>query len=131
MTMSNTSEAQNLKEKDVPDQVRASFQKQFPDAVNVTWEKEKGDFEANWGGKSGEDHSALFNPAGQFIELVDAIPVGQLPSVIVQYVHEHYKGASIREAGILTDAHGSHMFEAEIKVKDLIFDAEGRFLKED
>jgi hypothetical protein len=131
LTMTVTATAQDLKEKDVPANVKAALQKKFPDASKVSWEKEKGNFEANWGGKSGEDNSAIFTPAGEFQELVQAIPISQLPSPIVPYVNEHYKGAKIREAGKVTDAGGKHMYEVEIKGKDLIFDEKGLFLKED
>jgi hypothetical protein len=123
--------AQGIKDKEVPEQVKASFQTKFPGTSKVSWEKEKGNYEANWGGRSGEDHSAMFTPAGTFIELVDAIPVDALPTYVATYVREHYKGAKILEAGKLTDAAGKKMFEAEIRGKDLIFDDQGRFLKED
>jgi len=126
-----TAHAQDLKEKDVPAPVKSSLAKKYPDAKKVNWEKEKGNFEANWGGKSGEDNSAIFSPAGEFQELVQAIPIGELPAAVVPYVNLHYKGAQIREAGKVTDASGTHMFEVEIKGKDLVFDEKGNFLKED
>jgi hypothetical protein len=123
--------AQDLKEKDVPSSVKAALLKKYPDAKKVSWEKEKGNFEANWGGKSGEDNSAMFTPAGAFLELVQAIPVSQLPSSLAVYVKQHYKGMVINEAGKVTDASGKHMLEAKIKGKDLIFDEKGVFIKED
>ncbi|MDB5211818.1 MAG: hypothetical protein JWQ30_2645 [Sediminibacterium sp.] len=123
--------AQDLKEKDVPAVVKTALAKKYPAASKVSWEKEKGNFEANWGGKSGEDNSAVFTPAGAFVELVQAIPISQLPASVAPYVKLHYKGAKIIEAGKLTDASGKHMFEAEIKGKDLIFDEKGNFIKED
>jgi hypothetical protein len=130
-TMTGIVVAQDLKEKDVPDAVKAAFVKKYPDAKKVNWEKEKGNFEANWGGKSGEDNSAVFTPSANFVEIVVAIPVNQLPANVAPYVSAHYKGAKISEAGKVTDAAGKHMFEAEIKGKDLIFDEKGVFLKED
>ena len=123
--------AQDLKEKDVPGVVKTALMKKYPKASKVNWEKEKGNFEANWGGKSGEDNSAVFTPAGAFVELVEAIPVSQLPASVAPYLKQHYKGAAIKEAGKVTDAAGKHMFEAEIKGKDLIFDEKGKFIKED
>jgi len=123
--------AQDLKEKDVPGTVKTAFTKKFPDAKKVSWEKEKGNFEANWGGKSGEDNSAVFTPAAVFVELVQAIPISQLPPSVAVYVKQHYKGMDIKEAGKVTDTSGKHMFEAEIKGKDLIFDEKGTFIKED
>jgi hypothetical protein len=123
--------AQNLNEKDVPSQVKSDFIKKYPDAKKITWEKEKGNFEANWGGRSGEDSSVLFTPAAEFLEIVVSIPVGQLPPAIPAYVAKNYKGTKIKEAGKVTDASGKHMYEAEIKGKDLIFDDNGFFIKED
>ena len=123
--------AQDLKEKDVPEVVKSTLAKKYRDAKKVSWEKEKGNYEANWGGKSGEDNSAIFTPSGNFIEIVQAIPIDQLPASIAPYVAKHYNGAKIKEAGKVTDASGKHMYEVEIKGKDLIFDEKGNFLKED
>ena len=130
-TVTGIAIAQDLKEKDVPMAVKTAFVKKYPDAKKVNWEKEKGNYEANWGGKSGEDNSAMFTPTANFLELVQAIPVDQLPAGVATYIAKHYKGAKIKEAGKVTDATGKHMFEAEIKGKDLIFDEKGVFIKED
>lgn len=123
--------AQDLKAQAVPAAVKAALAKKYPNATKVSWEKEKGNYEANWGGKSGEDTSVQFTPAGVFVEEVDAIPVTLLPAVIAPYVKAHYNGAKIKEAGKVTDAAGNHFFEAEIKGKDLIFDENGKFVKKD
>jgi uncharacterized protein YxeA len=123
--------AQDLKSKDVPVAVKEALAKKYPNATKVSWEKEKGNYEANWGGKSGEDTSVQFTPAGAFVEEVDAIAVSQLPVAVAPYVKTHYHGAKIKEAGKVTDAAGHHFFEAEIKGKDLIFDENGKFVKVD
>jgi hypothetical protein len=122
--------AQDLKPKDVPAVVKAAQVKKYPAATKVTWEKEKGNYEANWGGKSGEDNSAVFTPAGGFVEIVNAIPISALPKAVAPYVKQHYKSA-IKEAGKVTDAKGVLTYEAEIKGKDLTFDENGKFLKVD
>lgn len=124
-------QAQDLKSKDVPAVVKQALAKKYPEAAKVGWEKEKGNYEANWGGKSGEDNSVMFKPDGTFIEIVKAIPVNSLPKNIAPYVKEHYSGAKIREAGKVTDAAGKTMYEAEIKGGDLIFDENGNFMKKD
>ena len=123
--------AQDIKTKDVPAAVKVALIKRYPKATKVSWEKEKGNYEANWGGKSGEDTSVQFTPSGAFVEEVDAIPVGQLPAEVATYVKAHYNGVKIKEAGKVTDAAGKHFFEAEIKGKDLIFDEGGKFVKVD
>ena len=125
--------AQDLKSTDVPASVKAELAKKYPEAAShkVSWEKEKGNYEANWGGKSGEDNSVVFTPAGVFVEIVKAIKVSDLPKSVAPYVAAHYKGAKIKEAGRVTDAAGKTMYEAEIKGGDLIFDENGKFLKKD
>lgn len=123
--------AQDIKAKDVPAVVKEALSKKYPNATKVGWEKEKGNYEANWGGKSGEDTSVQFTPAGAFVEEVNAISVDQLPAAVAPYVKAHCNGAKIKEAGKVTDAAGRKMFEAEIKGKDLIFDESGKFIKVD
>jgi len=128
--ISQNAAAQNISDKAVPSNVKAAFIKKYPEAKKVSWEKEKGNYEANWGGKTGEENAATFTPAADFVEIVNAIPVSALPASVATYVKAHYGKARIKEAGKVTDAKGIHMFEAEVKGKDLIFDENGVFLKE-
>lgn len=113
---------------EVPAVVKSALSKKYPEATKVTWEKEKGNYEANWGGKSGEDNSVQFTPKGDFIEIVNAIPVSALPKSANAYIKEHYK-SKITEAGKVTDATGKLSYEAEVNRKDIIFDAKGNFVK--
>jgi hypothetical protein len=115
----------------VPAAVKTALQQKYPSASGVTWEKEKGNFEANWGGVSKEDNSVLFTPAGVFVEQVVAMPVARLPAAVTDYVHTHYAGAKITEAGKVKDAEGRTRYEAEVKGKDLLFDENGNFIKID
>jgi hypothetical protein len=123
--------AQKVKSTDVPAAVKTALSSKYPSAAKATWEKEKGNFEANWGGKSGEDMSVQFTPDGTFVEQVVAISPSELPAGIAAYVKQHYKGVKITEAGKVTDAKGTTMYEAEVKGKDLLFDEKGNFLKID
>ena len=78
--------AQDLKIKNMPANVKLAFEKKYPEAVKVSWEKEKGNYEANCGGKSGEDYSAQFTPTGTFIEIVKAVKIADLPALVALYV---------------------------------------------
>jgi hypothetical protein len=127
--VSATAFSQDLKAKDIPAPVKETLSKKFPAAAKVSWELEKGNYEANWGGKSGEDHSAQFTPSGVFIEIVDNVPVSSLPTVVTSYVSKHYN-TPIREAGKLTDTQGKCSYEVEIKGKALAFGLDGKFEKE-
>jgi hypothetical protein len=113
----------------VPKVVKDAFAKKFPESKNVTWESEKGNYEANWGGKSGEDNSVLYAPSGKFLEAGKAIAVNQLPAAAVTYIKSHFKSASITEAMQVTDANGKVTYEAEVHGKDIVFDEHGNFVK--
>jgi hypothetical protein len=115
----------------VPAVVKEALAKQYPQATKVAWEKENGNYEANWGGKSGEDHSVQFTPAGNFIEMVNTIPVSQIPKSALTYIAAHYKGEKVTEAGKVTDASGKLSYEVEVHGKDIIFDENGAFVKEE
>lgn len=128
---SDHSFAQKLKSGDIPGAVRSALIQQYPHATNVTWEKEKGNYEANWGGKSKEDNSVVFTPEGKFVEMVKAILVTNLPIAIPLYIKKNYNGAKITEAGKITDANGKTQYEVEVKAMDLIFDETGNFIKKD
>ena len=107
--------AQKVKNSDVPAAVKEALVKKYPSAAGVAWEKEKGNFEANWGGRSKEDNSVVFTPDGSFVEQVVAIPINTLPPGVAAYVKAHYPGAKITEAGKVTDAMGKTSYEAEVK----------------
>ncbi len=122
-------EKEQKSEVHVPAAVTTALMKKYPAASKVTWEKEHGNFEANWGGKDGEANSVLFTPTGEFLEIVEAVPVNELPAASLQYVKTHYKSTQIKEAGKVTDKNGKITYEAEVNGKDVIFDKQGNFVK--
>jgi hypothetical protein len=121
--------AQKLNSQEVPTAVKSSLERKYNTTNKVSWEREKGNYEANWGGNSGEDTSVLFTPSGDFLEMVKAIPVHELPKPILSYLNLHYKGMKISEAGKVTDGQGKLSYEVEVGKKDLVFDENGNFLR--
>jgi hypothetical protein len=115
----------------VPSVVKNANMKKYPESkkYHITWEKENGNYEANWGGKDGEANSVQYTPSGNFIEIVKAIPVNQLPKSADSYIKEHYKHAKFGDVGKVLDAQGKTSYEVEINGKDKIFDANGNFVK--
>lgn len=121
---------QKLSEADVPMVVKDAFKKANKDAREVKWEKEAANFEAEF--EIGEvDQSVVFDATGQIIETEIEIKVDQLPSAVKDYVAKNYKDTKIKEATKITDSKGTVSYEAEIKGKDLIFDNNGKFIKEE
>lgn len=117
----------------VPAVVKNANMEKYPESKtnHVTWEKEKGNYEANWGGKDGEANSVQYTPSGSFIEIVKAIPSSQLPASAHSYIKGHYKSAKFGDVGKVLDAQGKTSYEVEVNRKDVIFDENGNFVKEE
>jgi hypothetical protein len=69
----------------------------------------------------------MFKPSGEFKEIVNAIPVNELPGPVLVYIKAHYKQSKITEAGKVINSKGKISYEAEVNRKDLIFDEKGKF----
>jgi hypothetical protein len=123
-----TATSQKIDPSKVPAAVKASFAKKYPDVDRVKWEKEGAQFEA---GFKDNDHtmSALFAADGSLAESELTIPAASLPAPVLEYVKAHYKGVAIKEAARITKASGEINYEAEVKGMDLIFDANGKYLR--
>ncbi len=121
---------QKLKEKDVPTGVISAFKQQFSDAKDVDWEMENGNYEAEF--KSGKtEQSAVFDAVGKVLETEAEIKVNELPASVLEYISNKYKGEKIKEASKITGVAGAVSYEAEVHDKDLIFDSNGKFVKEE
>ena len=120
--------AQKLDASQVPAAVKASFEKKYP-GITVKWEKEDGKYEASFK-QGGNDISAMFEPNGTFTESEVEMKVADLPASISAYVKEHYKGKTIKGGAKITKADGTVNYEAAVSGRDVIFDANGKFLKE-
>ena len=117
------------KTKDVPAPVKAAFQKQYPNVSKVEWEKEDGNYEAEFDINKIEN-SVLYDSSGKLLETEMEIQLKDLPAGVLEYVQTNYKGQKVNEAAKITDANGTVTFEAEIGKMDVIFDEKGKFLKE-
>lgn len=121
-------QAQKLSASKVPPSVTNAFKKQHPDVKSVTWEAENGNFEANYK-KNGGSYSEVFDKNGNLLETEVDIKVSELPTGVTAYVKSHYK-SPIKEASKITKSNGEVEYEAALSDKDVIFDANGKYLKE-
>jgi len=121
--------AQKIKSTEVPLSVTTAFKKQYANVTDVKWEKEADNFEASFD-LTKIDHSVLYNAQGKVLEVEEEIELKQLPAGVADYVKSKYKNESIEEAAKITDSNGVVTYEAEVKDKDLLFDSNGKFLKE-
>ncbi len=114
--------AQRISTEKVPAAVKTAFQKAFPKATDIDWEKENNAFEAEFELETGEEITAVFSPEGVLLEIEQEMTVSTLP----QPVLDALKGKRIKEASKITKADGAIVYEAEVKRKDLLFDASGK-----
>ena len=120
--------AQNMDASKVPAAAKSSFSKSFPKATNVKWEKEDGNYEAGFT-ENGREMAATFDEKGTWLETESKIAISALPKGVVEYVEKNYKGQKIKGAEKLSLPNNEVQYEAEIKGADLIFDANGKFVK--
>lgn len=129
LMISLAASAQKVKESEVPAIVKDAFNKAHKDAKDIKWEKEGANFEAEF--ETGDhEQSAVYDAAGRLVETELEISAEALPAAVKAYVAKNHRDAKIKEAAKITDAKGVVTYEAEIKGKDLIFDSNGKFIKE-
>jgi len=121
--------AQKIKETQVPTAVKAGFQKQYPN-IKASWDKEGANYEANFK-KDGKEMSAVIEKNGTIVETETMIAVSELPQMVKAYMKEHYGSMKIKEAAKIVKANGEVNYEAEISHKDVVFDGNGKFIKEE
>lgn len=113
---------------EIPAVVKESFSIEFPGAI-ARWDKEGDQYEANFRYK-GKVMSALFEADGNMTESEVSIKISELPSPVLLYVKEHYKGAKIKEAAKITKSNGEINYEAEVRGLDVLFDEQRKFIRE-
>jgi hypothetical protein len=74
--------------------------------------------------------SVLIDPSGNITETETKIAVSALPKTVADYCVKNYVDRKITEASKIVDAKGVITYEAEINRTDLLFDADGKFIKE-
>ncbi len=114
----------------IPDAAKASFTKSFPAAMEVKWAKEDANYEVDFL-LNGKKMSAEYDAKGMLIETELSVTASELPAAVMPYVNQHYKGAAIKGMAKVTKPNGEINYELGIKGKDVMFDAKGKFLKEE
>ena len=120
----SASYAQKVKASQVPAAVKAAFAKKHAGLSKVSWEMEKSDYEAGFS-LNGKETSEVYTEKGVLVESEVEIKVSELPDAVKMKL----KGQKVKEAAKITKANGTIVYEAEVKGKDLLFDAQGNAVK--
>jgi putative PepSY-like beta-lactamase-inhibitor len=121
--------SQKLKDSQVPAATKIAFQKQYPN-TKASWDKEDANYEVNFK-KGGKEMSAIIQENGTIVETETMISLNDLPAPVSDYMNKHYKGSKVKDAAKIVKANGKVNYEAEIAHKDIVFDGNGKFLKEE
>ena len=112
----------------IPSNVKAAFEKAYPQIKKVKWEKEKGNYEAGFS-ENKVTKSVLLDAKGKILETEVEIPIANLSKSMTDYVAKNYPNKIIQGAATITDFSNNITYEAEIKGLDLLFDEKGNFIK--
>ena len=123
------SAATNAQKSESTPEAISAFAKAYPGVTNAKWEKEDGNYEVTFEQK-GNKLSVIYNAKGVLQESEIEIKTSELPAAVTAYMKEHYKGFVVKSGAKITKADGSINYEAAIKGKDVLFDANGKFIKE-
>jgi len=118
-----------FKESQVPAAAKQTFEKNYP-GIKGKWDKEDNNYEVEFK-KDGKDMSLVIDGSGAIVETETDIPVTDLPTTVQDYIKQHYQGKVIKEASTITKGNGEVNYEAEVDDKDVIFDANGKFIEEE
>jgi hypothetical protein len=119
---------QKLTAEQIPIAVKNAFEKEYH-GTKASWDKEGTNYEANFK-QHGKTMSVLIERSGTIVETETSIPVTDLPKAVQDYMKKNYPGVKIEEAARILKANSDVNYEAEVHHKDIVFDANGKFIKE-
>lgn len=124
MFLTTASQAQKVSVSKVPTAVKSAFSKKHSNVSKVSWTKEDTNFEAEFT-LNKKQTSEVYTVDGVFIESETEIKFAELPAAVKMKL----KGLKVAEIAKITKANGTVSYEAEVKGKDLLFDANGHPVK--
>lgn len=126
--------AQKLKETEVPEAVKVSFVKSFPNSKSVKWSRESEmEFEAEF--KNGSlEQSANFDPSGKWLVTETEIKKTDLPPRVQAAIKKEFDGFKIEEAEKVETSEGVS-YEVELEKGEITygvqFSKDGKVLKKE
>lgn len=126
--------AQKLKETEVPQAVKASFVKAFPNVKSINWSKEnESEFEAEFK-NGGLEQSANFDAAGKWLVTETEIKKGDLPPLVQAALKKEFEGYKVEEAEKVETSEGV-LYEVEVEKGEVTYSVQlakdGKILKKE
>ena len=125
-----SSSAQDIDQKDVPSVIKSAFNKAYPKATDVDWEKKGANYEVDFNlGKV--DHKATYAASGKTVSFEKDIPNAQLPAVIAKNIKAKYPKGRIDDVDWINTA-GKITYKIDIEGTpdvNVWYDGSGKFIK--
>lgn len=109
----------------VPEAAKMAFAKAYPNADDVEWELEDGNYEVEFEMSDDQEMSVVYDASGNVLETEVEIAFSELPPP----VQAALKGKKVKETAKITNSKGVVTYEAELRRKDMMFDAQGNLVK--
>lgn len=133
LSLSMNACGQELSDADVPQAVKATFQKQFPGVAKVKWELEdRAKYEANFH-QNGTGTSATFDASGSWLETETEVKETDLPAPVRATLAARYAGYTVSGFERVQTPEGlAYELEAEKgeRTLEVQFAADGAVLKQ-
>ena len=125
--------ASSFAQSKTPQAVSEAFNKKFPNATKVKWEKENAkEFEASFNWK-GVDYSANYSDTGEWLETESTIVFNDLPKNVQATFNASHPNAKVKEVAKIETSKGETQFEIEIKqgmkTLELLYNSDGTEIK--
>lgn len=120
------------KETTPSNKIQDAFKKLHPTATVTEWKDESPTWEAKY--EDGDAKGAVSFDANGIvteIELVIAEDLLPNPSSVQEYIKANYPDEKMQRCEKITTADGRVTYEIQIKGKELVFDADGKFIEEE
>ncbi len=121
---------QDLKKSEVPAAVTAKFASLYPNVTNEEWEKEDGNYEVEFE-TDNKETNVIIDASGNLVGSSAEVGPNDLPKAIIEYAGKNFPGKKLKEMTKMTDSKGIVTYEIQIHNDEMIFDANGNFVKKE
>lgn len=124
--------AQDLNASDVPSNLNDAFNKEYPKASDVEWEKEMDNYKVEFD-LNRHEHEVWYNASGSVLKKEQEITESELPQAIRDAIKSNYAGYRVDDVEMIWQNNAS-TYEVELEKgqdeKHITFDGDAKVLKE-
>jgi len=99
----NTIQSQDIRDSDLPEEVKKSFTEKFPSASELKWKILDQQYEFNFDTRISEGHFLVMDESGKVIRHNEIIPVADTPEVVIESINEKYTVYQIKSVKKMTN----------------------------